>query len=109
MESTWLSEEEMKVLLTSDRYEDRCKGLEYLDLQYREVVAQAIRRHFPNLPLEDLADVWRQTVQESVVKVLSQTFQQSGSLLSFLCKIAICRATDGHRRAKVRKDVLQSV
>jgi DNA-directed RNA polymerase specialized sigma24 family protein len=107
--STRVSEDQIKRLLAAADRPSRHKGLVLMEQQYQRPVAEGIRRRFPELPADDLADAWREAVRGLVQKVMTGRFSPDGSLPGLLYTIAHHWIVSNARRAGVRREALEGV
>ncbi len=82
------------------------QGLALVDASLRQHLCVWLRRQFPSLTPEDLADVWGETLVGVLQAARQRRFQPDRPLLPWLCHIARARAIDHIRRRTVRQDFL---
>lgn len=68
-----------------------------------------LRRNFPGLAPEDLADTWQETLLSVITAVRNGKFDAHRPLIPWLCTIAYRRATDVTRRKSSANDALAAV
>jgi len=100
-----LDDVEVRLLLLGPPQEVQA-GLQQIHDRLRGKLCGSVRRHFPGLSADDLADLWAQTMVEFFQQVRDGTFDPDPPLVPFLMKIIFRRATDMCRRRTTNKEAL---
>jgi DNA-directed RNA polymerase specialized sigma24 family protein len=95
-------------LLQSDGQGIR-RALALADEHFRRPVAAVVRKRFPELPSEDLADVYREAFLALCQRALDGQVDAQAGVFRLLCTIALRRATDLWRRREVEQRALSEV
>jgi DNA-directed RNA polymerase specialized sigma24 family protein len=101
-------EEAVRILLIGDD-EEVDRGLVLIDQHLRNRIVGWLRRGFPGMAPDDLADAWGETLVGILRLARERRFDGDRPLIPLLCKIAYARATDHTRRRTSRDDVLAAV
>lgn len=109
MAFTKVSEEQVKLLLADGDRDARLQGVRLIQQQYRNPVAVVLRRKITDLPPEKLADAWQETVKQVIQRVVAGSLNPQGSLLAYLCTIALRRVHDANRWEALQKKALEKV
>ncbi len=99
---------QISLLLQSDGQGVR-RALALADEHFRRPVAAVVRKRFPELPPDDLADVYREAFLELCQSALNGQVDTRRSVFPLLCTIALRRATDRARRAAVEQRAVSEV
>jgi len=101
-------EEGVKALLGGD---DRsvAAALEAIARHLRDGLCAWLRRSFPGLSPEDLADVWQETLVGVLRAVREERLDLARPLVPWLCKVASRRAVDIMRRSATNESALAAV
>jgi DNA-directed RNA polymerase specialized sigma24 family protein len=85
------------------------QGLAELDRRLRGLACGWLRRRFPGLADEDVADVWGEALVGVLEAVRQGRFTADGPLLPWVRQIALARATDHLRRRGARLAALEGL
>ena len=109
MKSTNIFDEERirSLLCGGDR--EVAEALTQIVCHLRTSLCGWLRRNFPGLTPEDLADTWQETLLSVITAVRSGRFDARRPLIPWLCTIAYRRATDVTRRRSSARDALAAV
>ena len=102
------NEQRIKTLLLGNRAEVS-DALEQIICHLRDGLCGWIRKCFPGMASEDLADVWQDTLVSVLKIVKSGRFDATRPLVPWLCTLAHRRATDLTRRKTSSSEVLARV
>lgn len=101
-------EEQVRTLLRGgDR--EVAQALTQIVCHLEKGVCGWLRRSFPGLPPEDLADTWQETLLSVITAVRNGRFDPHRPLIPWICTIAYRRATDLTRRKSSANDALAAV
>ena len=84
-------------------------ALEQIVCHLRDGLSGWIRKCFPGMAPEDLADVWQDTLVDVLKIVKDGRFDATRPLVPWLCTLAYRRATDITRRKTSSSEVLERV
>ena len=109
MKSTNVFDERKVKRLLQGEYRDVAQALGQIMDHLRDGLCGWLRRHFPGLSPEDLADAWQDTLVAVLTAVRQNRFDANRPLIPWLCTIAYRRATDLTRRKSSHTDALAAV
>lgn len=101
-------EEAVRILLIGDD-EEIDQGLVLIHQHLQNRIVGWLRREFPGMAPDDLADAWGETLVGILRRARERQFDGDRPLMPLLCKIAYARATDHTRRRTTRDDALAAV
>lgn len=101
-------EERVKKLLQGED-RDVAQALRRIVEDLRDGLCGWLRRHFPGLSPEDLADTWQETLVAVLTAVRDGRFDAKRPLIPWLCTICYRRATDLTRRKSRASEALAAV
>ena len=99
---TRFDDEEVRLLLLGGGQDHRV-GLERIHQQLRDGLCGIVRKHYPGLTADDLADLWDQTMVDFYAKVRKGEFDPDRPLVPFLRKVILRRAADMRRQSWLQK------
>lgn len=105
---TTFNEQGVKTLLLGSR-DDVSNALEQIICHLRDGLCGWIRKCFPGLSPEDLADVWQDTLVSVLKAVKDGRFDAKRPLVPWLATLAYRRATDLTRRKTSSSEMLARV
>lgn len=85
------------------------QGLAEIDRALARHVMSFLRRGFPGVPSEDLADAWQETLTQTFQKASSGEFDGEKPLMPFLCTVARRRVIDFLRKRTSGDNVVQAI
>jgi RNA polymerase sigma factor (sigma-70 family) len=85
------------------------QALELVDRYFRRHVAATVRKQYPLMSPEDLADVYQEAFLSFCEKAVSGQIDPQKSFFSLLCTIALRRAADRERRKTAEHKALSEV
>jgi DNA-directed RNA polymerase specialized sigma24 family protein len=85
------------------------RGLVLIHQHLQNRIVGWLRRRFPGMAPDDLADAWGETLVAVLMLARERRFDGDRPLMPLLCKIAYARATDHTRRRTTRDDALAAV
>jgi DNA-directed RNA polymerase specialized sigma24 family protein len=106
--TTPFAEEDVRGLLAGTD-EQIAEALALIDRHLRRRLCGWLRRRFPGLPADDLANAWAETLVGAWQAARARRFDPGRPLLPWLCHIANARAVDHTRRAASRAEALAAV
>lgn len=98
-------DEDVRILLIGSAAEV-AEGLSRIDRNLRLGMCGMVRREFPGLPADDLADLWGSVLTNLWQMVREGRFDPDRPLLPLLCRLARARAVDLVRRQQTRETVV---
>lgn len=101
-------EEAVRILLIGDD-EEINRGLVLIHQHLQGRIVSSLRRDFPGMAPDDLADAWGETLVDVLRLARERRFDGDRPLMPLLCKIAYARTTDHTRRRTTRDDTLAAV
>jgi len=101
-------DEEVRLLLLGEEDEPRI-GLERIHQRLRDALCGIVRKRYPGLTSDDLADLWAQTVVDFYKKVRAGEFDPNRPLVPYLRRIILRRAADMRRRRTTDEKALAAV
>ncbi len=109
MKATNVFDEERVKKLLQGEYRDVAQALGQIVHHLRDGLCGWLRRQFPGLSPEDLADTWQETLVSVLTAVRKGRFDANRPLIPWLCTIAYRRATDVTRRKSTTGEALAAV
>ncbi len=109
MESTELFREDKVKALLGGSPADATRGLEQIAVHLRFGICGWIRRQFPGMSPEDLADTWQETLVSVLRAVREKQFDRSRELAPWVATLAYRRAVDLLRRRTTDGEALDAV
>jgi DNA-directed RNA polymerase specialized sigma24 family protein len=101
-------EEDVRGLLAGTD-EEIGRALALIDRHLRRRLCGWLRRRFPGLASDDLANAWAETLVGAWEAARARRFDPGRPLVPWLCHIANARAVDYTRRATTRAEALAAV
>ncbi len=101
-------DEEIRLLLIGTE-EEIGRGLGLIDCHLRHGLCGWLRKQFPGIRPQDLADLWGETLLGVLKAVREGRFDGNRPLLPWLCQIARARAIDHLRRRTTQEQALAAV
>ena len=105
---TEFNDEHVRLLLCGDR-DDIGQALQKIIEHLQNPIYRWLRKKFPGLPSEDLADCWADMLANLFEKVSKNDFDPDRPLRPLIYKIAHSRATDKLRRQTSYQDAMAAV
>jgi DNA-directed RNA polymerase specialized sigma24 family protein len=106
--TTPFPEEDVRALLAGTE-EEVGRGLALIDRYLRRRLCGWVRKRFPGMAADDLANTWAETLVGVWRAARSRRFDPTRPLLPWLCHIANARAIDHTRRTTTRAEALAAV
>jgi DNA-directed RNA polymerase specialized sigma24 family protein len=106
--STTFNDEDVRILLIGSEGE-LAQGLAEIDRHLRAGLCGMVRREFPGISPEDLADVWGCVLMNLLQLVRENRFDADEPLRPLLCRLARARATDLVRRRQAHDNLVAGV
>lgn len=105
---TGYNDEDVRILLIGSENE-LAEGLAAIDRHLRPGLCGLVRREFPGISSEDLADLWGCVLMNLLEMVRETRFDADQPLLPLMCRLARRRATDLVRRRRSQDNLLAGV
>jgi DNA-directed RNA polymerase specialized sigma24 family protein len=106
--STAFNDEDVRILLIGSEGE-LAQGLAEIDRHLRAGLCGMVRREFPGIQPDDLADLWGCVLMNLLEMVRESRFDADQPLLPLLCRLARARATDLVRRRQAHENLVAGV
>lgn len=102
-------DEDIRLRLVAGGDSDIRSAFVLIDEQYRIPICAWVRKYYPGMSVEDLAEMWQDTMVELLKKVRGGKYEGEQRVFSDLCQIISRNTIDLRRKHRTRERVLDDI
>ena len=102
-------DEDIRLRLVAGGDNDIRGAFVLIDKQYRIPICAWVRKYYPGMSVEDLAEMWQDTMVELLKKVHGGKYEGEQKVFSDLCQIISRNTIDLRRKHRTRERVLDDI